>query len=50
MISERPYHAEPMTSHQALEVIKAGSGSKYDPVVAKILTDLMSDAIYKQGE
>ncbi len=50
MISERPYHAEPMTSRQALEVIKAGSGSKYDPVVAKILTDLMSDAIYKQGE
>lgn len=35
MISERPYHAQPMVPEQAIEEIRAGSGVKYDPVVVE---------------
>jgi putative nucleotidyltransferase with HDIG domain len=47
MISERPYHAEPMTMRQAINEIRAGSGTRYDPVVVKIITDMLSNEINK---
>ena len=41
MISERPYHTHPMTPREAIEEIRAGSGTRYDPVVVEILTDIL---------
>ncbi len=45
MISERPYHAQPMNTRQAIEEIRAGSGTRYDPVVVQILTDLLASEL-----
>lgn len=47
MISERPYHAQPMTPPRAIEEILAGSGTKYDPVVVEIITNLLSNELNK---
>lgn len=43
MISERPYHTQPMTPREAVEEIRAGSGTRYDPVVVEILTDILGN-------
>lgn len=45
MISERPYHAEPMTPERAMEEIRAGSGIKYDPVVVEVFSDLLAERL-----
>jgi putative nucleotidyltransferase with HDIG domain len=50
MISERPYHAEPMTPEQAVEEILAGSGVKYDPVVVEVFLDLLVERLALRSE
>lgn len=35
MISDRPYHAEPMKPEDAINEVSSASGAKYDPAVVK---------------
>lgn len=50
MISERPYHAEPMSPEQAIDEIRAGSGVKYDAVVVEVFVDLLVERLALKSE
>ncbi len=45
LISDRPYHRdEPMKPEEAIKAIEEGSGSKYDPMVASVMVDVIRGA------
>ncbi|MCX8053770.1 MAG: HD-GYP domain-containing protein [Armatimonadetes bacterium] len=51
MISDRPYHTRPLTPEEAIEEIRKGSGTKYDPRVAEVFLEMLDseNAIAKQA-
>lgn len=50
MISERPYHPIPMRPEQALAEIARGSGTKYDPEVVEVMSEVLGQHLHKTAK
>lgn len=42
MVSERPYHPQPMDAESAMEEIRRGAGAKYDPAVVEVFLEVLA--------
>ncbi len=43
MVSDRPYHPQPMDPHEAIEQIRQDSGVKYDPAVVDVFLAIVTE-------